>query len=283
MTIQYRDFSTANGTATLTIAKPTGTADGDMLLMLISCGAHVPTVSGWTALANTVQVGSSPGLRVYYKVAASEPADYTPTWASGSGAAYIAGFYSDVPETLAIDQSASQDNASSGNREWPSVTTVRTNEMLFMGAVLAINTGTTPPTPPGAGGERIDQLIGLVARFYLMTDTVAAAGATGTYTGTGSTSASKTAIVSIYEDVAIPPPDAPSAPDASAISPSRITITWIDESSDEDGFSIERSADGLTGWTEIATVDAGVESYTDTGLTPETEYFYRVLALRNDP
>ena len=48
-------------------------------------------------------------------------------------------------------------------------------------------------------------------------------------------------------------------------------MTWQDNSTDEQGFRIERSLDGMT-FTEIATVGPNVQSYSDTGLTPETTY-----------
>lgn len=54
-----------------------------------------------------------------------------------------------------------------------------------------------------------------------------------------------------------------------------IKLTWGDNSSNETGFRIERSPNGTT-FTEIATVGANVETYTSTGLTCNTTYYYRV-------
>jgi len=56
-----------------------------------------------------------------------------------------------------------------------------------------------------------------------------------------------------------------------------LTLVWSDNSDNEIGFKIERSADGSS-FLEIATVDAETESYTDTGLSAETPYWYRVRA-----
>jgi hypothetical protein len=58
----------------------------------------------------------------------------------------------------------------------------------------------------------------------------------------------------------------------------RIQLTWTDASSNEAGFVIERSVNGPDAWTEYATVGANVTSYTNTGLTPGTTYYYRVKA-----
>lgn len=75
------------------------------------------------------------------------------------------------------------------------------------------------------------------------------------------------------------PPTAPSALTATAASQTQIDLAWADNSDDETGFRIERSLDGSTLWTHIATVDTGVESYSDTGLECGTTYYYRVCAV----
>jgi len=57
-----------------------------------------------------------------------------------------------------------------------------------------------------------------------------------------------------------------------------LTLTWNDNSNNEDGFKIERK-EGLTGtFAEIAMVGANVSSYADTGLTDGTTYCYQVRA-----
>lgn len=76
------------------------------------------------------------------------------------------------------------------------------------------------------------------------------------------------------------PPTALAAPSnliATAVSGTRIDLTWTDNSNNENGFKIERSPDGLT-FTEIATVGANVTTYSNTGLTCATFYQYRVRA-----
>ncbi len=64
---------------------------------------------------------------------------------------------------------------------------------------------------------------------------------------------------------------------ATATSTSSIDLSWADNSSDEDGFHIERSVDG-TNFNSIATTGADVVSYTDNGLSASTTYYYRVVA-----
>ena len=61
----------------------------------------------------------------------------------------------------------------------------------------------------------------------------------------------------------------------------QIDLAWTDASSDETGFRIERSLNGTSGWTLVTTTAAGATSYTDTGLTAETTYYYRIRAERS--
>jgi hypothetical protein len=73
------------------------------------------------------------------------------------------------------------------------------------------------------------------------------------------------------------PPYAPDGLGAQGISANQINLTWTDNSIDETGFAIERSPDG-TNFAQVATVAANTTSYSDTGLSPITAYFYRVRA-----
>jgi len=75
-------------------------------------------------------------------------------------------------------------------------------------------------------------------------------------------------------------PAAPSNLAATAVSPTQIDLTWQDNSGDEQGFRIERSLDAFT-FGEIATVATNVTSFSDNTVSPDTLYFYRVLAFNN--
>jgi hypothetical protein len=74
---------------------------------------------------------------------------------------------------------------------------------------------------------------------------------------------------------------APSSLTATAVTTSQIDLAWVDNSYNENGFKIERkiSQSGTTGaYTMIATVGANVRSYSNTGLTAATTYYYRIQA-----
>lgn len=73
------------------------------------------------------------------------------------------------------------------------------------------------------------------------------------------------------------PPDAPSGLTATAASSSAIDLAWLDNSNNEASFNIERSDDGAN-FSPVASVGANVVIYSDTGLTPNTTYWYRVNA-----
>ncbi len=76
-----------------------------------------------------------------------------------------------------------------------------------------------------------------------------------------------------------PLPAAPSNLTATAISSSQINLSWADNSGNETGFKIERcQGNNCTNFAEIAQVGANVTSYTNTGLTRNTWYRYRVRA-----
>ena len=65
---------------------------------------------------------------------------------------------------------------------------------------------------------------------------------------------------------------------ATTISGTEVDLTWTDRSSDELGFSIERSVGPNGLFEEIAQVGANVVSYADTTVYPARYYYYRVRA-----
>ncbi len=73
-------------------------------------------------------------------------------------------------------------------------------------------------------------------------------------------------------------PAAPTQLAATGSTQTTISIKWVDNSTNETGFYIERSADGKTGWTRVGTVGAGIATFTNSALKANTVYYYRVQA-----
>jgi hypothetical protein len=71
------------------------------------------------------------------------------------------------------------------------------------------------------------------------------------------------------------PPAAPSSLTATPVSRTQVNLAWVDNSSNESGFKIERSSDGVS-FAQIASVGANVVSYSNTGLHRNRTYYYRV-------
>jgi hypothetical protein len=70
---------------------------------------------------------------------------------------------------------------------------------------------------------------------------------------------------------------APSNLQALAVSNNQINLTWVDNSNNETRFRIERcSVDNI--FSAVAMIGPGLTSYSDTGLTGNTIYYYRVSA-----
>ena len=83
-------------------------------------------------------------------------------------------------------------------------------------------------------------------------------------------------------DDAAPSGSAPAAPSgltATAASSSQINLSWTDNSNNETGFKIDQATDcGFTQNLTTVTVGANVTTYSATGLSASTTYYYRVRA-----
>lgn len=72
-------------------------------------------------------------------------------------------------------------------------------------------------------------------------------------------------------------PASPIMQSATPISSSRIDISWTETSDIESGFNIERSLD-QSSWSSVGSVGANVTAFSDSGLSADTTYYYRVTA-----
>ena len=74
-------------------------------------------------------------------------------------------------------------------------------------------------------------------------------------------------------------PTAPASLVVTAVSTSRIDATWMDQSSNETGFELERRPSNSLTFTRIATLAANAKSYQDSGLSEGAKYYYRARAI----
>jgi hypothetical protein len=76
------------------------------------------------------------------------------------------------------------------------------------------------------------------------------------------------------------PPAAPTNLVSGGVSSTSVLVSWVDNSNNETSFQIERSTTGSGGpFALIGTVGVNRNSYTDTAVTAETHYYYRVRAI----
>ncbi len=144
----------------LTITKPTGTADGDVLIASIAASSSAATItppSGWTLVNSQTQSNTNTSkLSTYWLAAgASEPASYT--WTFSGGARDLAGAisaYSGVDASAGtINAQAAQATGSSTSHATPTITTTVASTMLVSTHAYA-SAGTW--APPGSMTEAAD-------------------------------------------------------------------------------------------------------------------------------
>jgi hypothetical protein len=73
-------------------------------------------------------------------------------------------------------------------------------------------------------------------------------------------------------------PAAPSGLRATASSATQITLAWVDNSTNETGFLVDRKTGASGTWSQIASLGTNVRTFSNTGLAARTTYYYRVRA-----
>jgi len=77
----------------------------------------------------------------------------------------------------------------------------------------------------------------------------------------------------------LPPDGAPSGLAATMLSSSAIDVVWTDVASNATSFVVQHSSVSSSGpWSTIGSVNPGTEQFQDTGLNPNTQYWYQVYA-----
>jgi len=87
---------------------------------------------------------------------------------------------------------------------------------------------------------------------------------------------------SAFVDAPIVNGQAPAAPSnlvATAVSYNKISLQWTDNSTNETGFEVWRSANAKTGFITIGTTAAAATTYIDSTVTASTRYYYQIRAI----
>lgn len=101
------------------------------------------------------------------------------------------------------------------------------------------------------------------------------------YNAAGNSSYTNTASITTP---AAPPPPVPAQPlnlVATALTPNTVGLTWIDASTDETGFTLQRKAGGGN-FAALATLPANATTYSDSTALPSTVYTYRLAAFNGN-
>ena len=127
--------------------------------------------------------------------------------------------------------------------------------LVDLGTVSAATTTFTDPSAP----------VGL--DYYVVRSFNTAGHGEGAYTSV--TIKSQTPIITVI---------APNKFSIYAASTTQLNMGWSGDAGATGRYTIQRSADGSTGWTTVGTTPAGTRYFHDTNLTAKTKYFYRVIA-----
>jgi hypothetical protein len=195
----YRASASAgatSGTLSLSIGKPTGTINGDVMIAAITVRPYTASItapSGWTLIRQTNQTsGTSSTQATYWKAAgSSEPSSYSFTFSASTGSAGgIATFYN-INTSNPINAENGQATASSLSHATASVTTTVANTMLI--STHSLTSSATWTAPAGMteafdkSSDAVPNSAGISVEMNYATQ--ASAAATGTKTATASNNA----------------------------------------------------------------------------------------------
>jgi hypothetical protein len=127
--IRSRSIS-ATGTTSITITKPTGTVDGDIMFMCLSHKGtgYAVLPGGWTLVAQNIS-GAIRG-EMYWRRASGEPANYTVTGLATAAQGHIFTLNGGLTAGNIIVSAVSQVNAAAATPVGPPVTTTQPHQMI---------------------------------------------------------------------------------------------------------------------------------------------------------
>jgi hypothetical protein len=190
MPMDYASQASATPTSgtTVVVSKPSGTAEGDVLIAMVSISGSNPTItppSGWTLVVSLGATGGGVNSGVWTKVAGgSEPTTYT--WTSSNtivdSVGAIVRYTPASPTTSPGVIDATAKSAIATPAVAPSVTATGDNDRL-----ICLFTGNTPGSTPSGMAQRV-AIDGGSSGVWIYDELLTANGATGTRTWTGAAS-----------------------------------------------------------------------------------------------
>lgn len=189
MSVTYRSASIAGAASgNVTITKPAGVADGDLLTAVCFAdpdGAAVTAPAGWTQIGSTYSPASIGFGSAYRKVASGEGTSYVFT---GSGAStnqvmMMASFGHDTTTPYDVVPTWNS-GAASLSHVAPSISPAGSDSFLVCAFYVLVQGSGGAYTPPASMTERVDAAAGSWIATCLDTQTLSASGATGTRTAT---------------------------------------------------------------------------------------------------
>ncbi len=207
--IAFRSATTAKsgGTASssLTITKPTGSVQGDVMIAAITCDAAPVTITaptGWTLIRKTTSASQT--LATYWHApGASDPSSYMWTFSASVNSAGGIGAFTGVSTTAPINVETGTSTSSSLSHAAPTVTPTLPRTMLLTWHAFA---SAATWTPPSGMTEFVDVMDAVstgqagvaLEGNYLFESTSAA-------TGTKTATASNNADTGVVESIALRP------------------------------------------------------------------------------
>ena len=270
------DDGSNGGTTSLEVAI-TGTLNQLAVVDIHYAGGSGATITepvGWNVEYEAHDTNTGWSGTYWRLLTDSEPASYTWNFSASAAASYAIAYYECVNNDQPISSVGKSNNGNSNTPNGKSVTPPGKKNRK----ILVVQTATTATTTPPAGATEQTDTNTTGTSLSTSGVTLDTAAATGDTTATLSTSTDWMA--RLYTIAPCGSQDTPAPPINLAISAydhESITLTWDDIATNETGFKIERSINQVS-WSPVHTTAADVETWQDTGLTPETTYYYRAYA-----
>ena len=194
------------------------------------------------------------------------------TWGTGASAGYGEGTYRFANAGTAANATWTASLPAAGYYKVSVMYLASSNRST--GAAYQVSTAS------GTANASVNQTLNSMSWVDLGTYQFNSGNATVTLNAATSTAGSGVVVIAdaVKFTVAQPPaPNAPTSLTTTVISKSQINLAWVDNSSDEANFVVERKT-GTGAYSVIATLGANTTTFNNTGLAANTTYTYRVKA-----